>query len=135
MNTCTHFFIFSVPIVPNFILKLEEASQNPEDIFNDTSGVQYTVICSNRTSNDLVNSLTNGTSWIGPNFVSLLHSHVKCVREKIVNETARAILKEESKEEEYEEYGDANVKAGIMFGSKALMQMLFNPFVGPITNR
>ena len=124
-----------MPIVPNFILKLEEASQNPQDIFNETSGVDYIVICSNRTPTDSVHKLTNDTNWIGPDFVSLIQTEVKCVKEKVVNETARRILKEESKQEEYEEYGDANVKAGIMFGSKALMQMLFNPFVGPITNR
>ena len=121
-----------MPIIPNFILKLEEAAENPKDILNDTSSIEYRQICNNR---------TNDTAFSGPNFDADfdvdydVDYEVMCKQQKEVNETAERILREESKREEYEEYGDANVKAGIMFGSKALMQMLFNPFVGPITNR
>ena len=121
-----------MPIVPNFILKLEEAAENPKNLLNDTSSVEYIVICSNRTT-------SNDTSWNGPNFKANydvnIHKPVICKKTRVVNETAENILREESRQEEYEEYGDANVKAGIMFGSKALVQMLFNPFVGPVTNR
>ena len=125
------FLSISVPIIPNFILKLEAAAENPKDILNDTSSIVYKQICNNR---------TNDTAFSGPNFdvdfdVSYDDYEVICEQHTEVNETAERILKEQSRQEEYEEYGDANVKAGIMFGSKALMQMLFNPFVGPITNR
>lgn len=130
LRTINYCFLFSisVPIVPNFILKLEEAAQNPENILNDTSSFLYTEICSNR---------TNDTAFLGPDYdVDFnLDYDVICEKKKEVNKTAEKILKAEYRRQEYEEYGEANVKAGIMFGSKALMQMLFNPFVGPITNR
>ena len=113
------------------------------------------VVCKNRTVlNDLYPvqlgnqnfaSKQNGTHWAGPKYnvdksqpyvVSIGGSLPKeCETARVENKTAEKILKDLKKKEEVEEYGDANVKAGIMFGSKALVQMLFNPFVGPITNR
>jgi hypothetical protein len=30
---------------------------------------------------------------------------------------------------------DENISVGLMFASKAIMQLIANPFVGPVTNR
>ncbi|XP_052773017.1 synaptic vesicular amine transporter-like [Mya arenaria] len=125
-----------VPIIPNFILKLEEASKVPS---NNTEE-PYNTICVNRTNFDdaftksqikTMEPFGNDVAWNGSDYEPL--SPYECT--KVKNLTAEAILKKRKKEADYEEYGDANVKAGLMFGSKALVQMLFNPFVGPITNR
>ena len=32
-------------------------------------------------------------------------------------------------------FANENVKVGIMFASKAIMQIIVNPFVGPLTNK
>lgn len=39
------------------------------------------------------------------------------------------------KEKEHKLLTTENVKVGLMFGSKALIQLLTNPFIGPLTNR
>ncbi|XP_060557668.1 synaptic vesicular amine transporter-like [Ruditapes philippinarum] len=112
-----------VPIVPNFILKLEQQSEPKRNV------TEIDIVCEDRT-------ILNDDQVIGFNISDIqftTKNPKECKSER--NETAEKILKKEAKEEEYAEYGDANVKAGIMFGSKALVQMLFNPFVGPITNR
>lgn len=135
-----------MPIVPNFILKLEEDAKIKE---NKTEESVYYKICKNRTVID--DSYTesrlgfkgspaskrssgnsgNQVQWNESNYDA--RPPLEC--ESFLNKTADKIQKDEKQRKEYEEYGDANVKAGIMFGSKALVQMLFNPFVGPITNR
>ena len=33
------------------------------------------------------------------------------------------------------ELGSENVKVGLMFASKAIVQLITNPFIGPLTNR
>ncbi|XP_052224886.1 synaptic vesicular amine transporter-like [Dreissena polymorpha] len=132
-----------VPIVPNFILKLEESTANKG---NESSELDlYNIICKNRTNfNDSYTvHVAEKSSSISPKFLKS-HAHgngsgyqpgppIDC--ESVRNETAAEDIRKRAKAREYEEYGDANVKAGLMFGSKALVQMLFNPFVGPITNR
>jgi len=35
----------------------------------------------------------------------------------------------------HEELTDETVEVGVMFASKAFVQLLANPFVGPLTNR
>lgn len=129
-----------MPIVPNFILKLEEQAQPPKvNIIEQASET----VCVNRTiSNDDQGSRPrNLDNKQYPDYVNSsskqLTTTTQSPRECIskLNKTLLKKFEEERKQEEYSEYGDANVKAGVMFGSKALVQMLFNPFVGPITNR
>ena len=112
-----------MPIVPNFILKLEQQSKPKPNV------TEIDIVCTERTILTDDKNIDFNISDI--QFTTKNPKECKSER----NETAEKILKKEAKEQEYAEYGDANVKAGIMFGSKALVQMLFNPFVGPITNR
>lgn len=101
-----------MPIVPNFILKLEQ-SHSPKHNISEKFN------CSLSSAAVTWNSTSYNATQL----------------EDDCKARENAEEKKEEKEDEYEEYGDANVKSGIMFGSKALVQMLFNPFVGPITNR
>lgn len=131
-----------MPIVPNFILKLEESNAAKEEKPNITN-----IVCKERdviddsyerkiiregNLNDKDVSGAN-VSFVSDEYDASKGIPMECRNE--VNKTAEREYKKKKKQTEYEEYGDANVKAGIMFGSKALVQMLFNPFVGPITNR
>jgi len=40
-----------------------------------------------------------------------------------------------SKEDRHSDILDENMVVGMMFASKAILQLITNPFVGPITNR
>ena len=39
------------------------------------------------------------------------------------------------KEDRHKDILKENIKVGLMFASKAFLQLIANPFVGPITNR
>jgi DHA1 family solute carrier family 18 vesicular amine transporter 1/2 len=39
------------------------------------------------------------------------------------------------KQRRHEDILDENVAVGLMFASKAIMQLITNPFIGPLTNR
>lgn len=41
----------------------------------------------------------------------------------------------EAKQRRHETLSEENVHVGLMFGSKAMIQLLVNPFVGPWTNK
>lgn len=40
-----------------------------------------------------------------------------------------------TKRKRHKDIVNENVAVGLMFASKALMQLIANPFVGPLTNR
>ena len=42
---------------------------------------------------------------------------------------------ERQRELRHRRFANENVKVGIMFASKAIMQIIVNPFVGPLTNK
>ncbi|KAL4231166.1 hypothetical protein ACF0H5_008748 [Mactra antiquata] len=136
------FTFLSVPIVPNFILKLEEKAAKAAGKPNITNTVckLRNVVDDSYERKILQDGNINDKNVFGANVTFVTDEYdaskgipMECKNE--VNKTAEREYKKKKKQTEYEEYGDANVKAGIMFGSKALVQMLFNPFVGPITNR
>ena len=47
----------------------------------------------------------------------------------------RKVYLEEQRQHRHETLAEENVHVGLMFGSKALIQLLTNPFIGPITNK
>ncbi len=42
---------------------------------------------------------------------------------------------EAEKRRKHKELVEENVEVGVMFASKAVVQLITNPFVGPLTNR
>lgn len=50
-----------------------------------------------------------------------------------------SVVEEEPTEEEtrqrHETLAEENVHVGLMFGSKALVQLVTNPWIGPLTNK
>lgn len=41
----------------------------------------------------------------------------------------------EKEQERHETLSEENVHVGLMFGSKALIQLIANPLIGPLTNK
>lgn len=50
-------------------------------------------------------------------------------------EQSGAIAPNISQEQRHHDIVNENIRVGLMFASKAIMQLIINPFVGPITNR
>ena len=59
--------------------------------------------------------------------------------ESDLNETMKSIrelkIEESKKRRRHRELVSENVEVGIMFASKAVVQLIANPFVGPLTNK
>ena len=139
--------LFSVPIVPNFLRKLE----NPFEVVkvprqtNNTSN--YTTVC----------YFTNGTSapededfsttespfqqvvkHYGKSYGSTPSPQRYCYNVTVAhsNVTTTPAMDEITLEtQRHAELANENVKVGLMFASKAFVQLFTNPFVGSLTNR
>ncbi|ODM95681.1 Synaptic vesicular amine transporter [Orchesella cincta] len=76
---------------------------------------------------DLVPPLAN-TSSANTTFISEASNQA-------LNELAKSNRQKEIKLAKHKALADENVEVGVMFASKAFVQLLANPFVGPLTNR
>ncbi|XP_069140414.1 synaptic vesicular amine transporter-like [Argopecten irradians] len=131
-----------VPIIPNFIRKLEAPFHTmnvtvPED--------KYEIVCSNSTnytqpSNSMLDpgspgwsSFTTISSYYAPTTPGpLIYCENRTIKAK--NKSSEIVVVEEEVSR-HVELANENVKVGLLFASKALVQLLFNPFVGSLTNR
>jgi len=53
----------------------------------------------------------------------------------LITEAAKINRQKENKLAKHKALADENVEVGVMFASKAFVQLLANPFVGPLNNR
>ena len=51
------------------------------------------------------------------------------------NSTINRTAEQRIKNQRHEDILNENVAVGLMFASKSVMQMIINPFIGPLTNR
>lgn len=101
-------YFVSVPIVPNFLRKLDY----PFEYMNVSRPLpsNATKICKNETVP--IELCENSTSASLTTYETI---------------TVTMIRKAE--------LGNENVRVGLMFASKAIVQLVTNPFIGPLTNR
>lgn len=109
-----------VPIIPSYLYSLDESSdvmlknntlshQGPPNTFNSIVSLYDNTVRSNTArSTDLVPTV--------PTAPELPQNSSKCPQ-------ATSMLVNE------------NVKVGMLFASKATVQLITNPFIGPLTNR
>lgn len=55
-----------------------------------------------------------------------------CFTENLIGSTTES---PEEKEKRHKDLMEENVEVGIMFASKAFVQLVANPFVGPLTHK
>ncbi|KAH9524952.1 hypothetical protein Btru_028335 [Bulinus truncatus] len=139
-----------VPIVPNFLRKLE----NPYVAMNRTKmelGITETPGLELRCRNVSVSSGLNVSTLQGP--AGYVLSRIKDspryysqaygrreVREVCHNETvwhnlSAVYVTVTERSPRRADLDAENIEVGFMFASKAIMQLIANPFIGPITNR
>ncbi|XP_041370275.1 synaptic vesicular amine transporter-like [Gigantopelta aegis] len=123
-----------VPVVPNFLRRLANARKAA--LLNSVSKTNYT--CVTRPSFETFNTSqdTQGYSWEGMSNVPR-HYVMSTSLPLCVNFTGNMsdLSNKTDTETDHERFGDENIQVGLMFASKAIMQLLANPFIGPITNR
>ncbi len=126
-----HFNFFTVPVVPNFLRKLEHP------VKTITTNITRTIrVCTNQSvvPDSNLSDSSRGYSWEDvaglPRHYVMTTSlpYITCVHKNVTNTT-------EEETDDYEMSSNTNVQVGLLFASKAIMQLLFNPFIGPLTNR
>jgi hypothetical protein len=162
--------VFSVPIVPNFLLKLraeEEARLNAsranrsfvtEPPFGTTTqrGLPPWVVCRPLSEfppegvNASLNMLRRTLSYyVPPNAYLDQRTNMVCGNvtdwDKLStgptppdiggNWSYPGFIPEKEKRDRHSTIVDENVVVGLMFASKAIMQLIANPFIGPLTNQ
>lgn len=124
---------FSVPIIPNFLYATEFKGISAPLYLGSTTVSQhvltsptYSTIFSFFDNNTVAieESAPNGTAWTDDNTGTIPPP----VTGAIPAQQNNCLQGTEFLEEE-------NIRVGVLFASKALMQLLVNPFVGPLTNR
>ncbi|KAK3094299.1 hypothetical protein FSP39_000030, partial [Pinctada imbricata] len=133
----TNSFLLTVPIVPNFLWKIENPYEVMKMSMNDTGN--YTTVCQYVNSSDHV---TDDVPWSEKTLKTYVRStsspEMYCFNKSIDmdNVTTTPGYKEVTvATKRHASLANENVKVGLMFASKAFVQLLTNPFVGSLTNR
>lgn len=116
-----------VPIIPNFLRKLENPFEYVNQTFNRTT---LSTACVSRDEPEqsefqrLVRSYNKRLSYTESDCNNVTVNITVPDYDEIQIETRR-----------HAELANENVKVGLMFASKAMIQLIANPFVGHLTNR
>lgn len=127
-------FVFSVPILPEYLFELE----HPElkEHINDTI-TTMTRVCERQNISTDYQTIWNATqSLVGKysgKYTPLPEMDVICYN--VSKDTYYEHIRNISKELRHQELSEENVKVGILFASKAVVQLITNPFIGILTNR
>ncbi|KAK6186584.1 hypothetical protein SNE40_008598 [Patella caerulea] len=129
-----------VPVVPNFLRKLEDAHRKENVGKNRTVyvGPYYEIICYNRTNDS---ESDNHYTWKGVTYLPKYYVPTPTIENVCENVSidARNVTETFYVTTEsafgHEDLANENIKVGLMFASKAMIQLIVNPFIGLITNR
>lgn len=136
--------LLSVPVVPNFLRRLEKSHRKNTTtvkVINQTVTV-CTLVPDERyfPTTDIKNSSedSRGYSWDGlsdipRHYVMTTSVPYICVYSNETNLTN--VITTTDNKLDHKALANENVQVGLMFASKAIMQLLTNPFIGPLTNR
>ncbi|KAL0186495.1 hypothetical protein M9458_018165 [Cirrhinus mrigala] len=117
-SSSCHLSFFPVPIIPTFLYAIEHQTQERPSAA--PSEAQLVSVLSLYDNNTYTVSTANLTISSGANGSSGVNG----------SSAERHGCKEDSEFLEEE-----NVRVGLLFASKAMVQLMVNPFVGPLTNR
>ncbi|KAK7508697.1 hypothetical protein BaRGS_00000263 [Batillaria attramentaria] len=127
-----------VPVVPNFLRKKDvpymQVNRSKAELGITEEPVVET-ICQNRT--DLPEGNREGYSFttMFESYNPYTVSPVLCHTETFERNMSQEFLTVTEVMPRSAQLGNEDVRVGILFASKAIVQLLANPFIGPITNR
>lgn len=130
--------VLSVPIVPEFLYDINHPDEQtlPPNV-STTIATPKICTCPNKTGNSneaaTMPPTTLATGKIKfQKFSSFL---MRCAAEHFMGSTAMTTESPEKMEKRHKDLMEENVEVGIMFASKAFVQLVANPFVGPLTHK
>lgn len=113
--------------MPNFLRKLdfpfEEQNVTTYQLRNSSD------VCYNSSNLNFLPSLTKHYAYS----TSVWEYKCENISVGLINTTSYETITVETIRKA--ELGSENVKVGLMFASKAMVQLITNPFIGPLTNR
>jgi len=138
----SYLFVTLVPIIPNFLYKLE----HPNEVTTRNLTVMTSRKCRQLNDPPLSSHLDDSDyTHTSLSAAALHYAGVTALRSysRSTTSTSRPCLidvivvnaTEMSREARHRDILNENIAVGLMFASKAIMQLIANPFVGPVTNR
>ena len=118
--TCILLTPFSVPVMPSFLLSLSRKN------FNQTNNCSTTLIANHSTDSLPYSAVRSYTSRHPSWTLQMVRG-----RDYLVNSTCW----KRSEEVLHNQLSETNIRIGVMFASKSMVQLIANPFVGPLTNK
>lgn len=134
------FCLLAVPIVPNFLRKIESpyvvVNRSKSELgITEAPVVEERCISVNNTNNsDPYTSLPNFLYSKVPSYYVRGVSSI-CFNESVWRNLSNEFMTVTERSPRHADLDAENVEVGFMFASKAIMQLLANPFIGPVTNR
>lgn len=125
-----------VPIIPTFLYAMDHVTENLSTSSFSPSPLHTTLQPLNRSASSSVLSLYDNTTYnlqaSSSNITELLSAALNWSgnRSKDLDQGSLEGCQQDNHFLEEE-----NIRVGLLFASKALVQLLVNPFVGPLTNR
>lgn len=120
-----------VPIIPNFLYKLSHPDSVPSTSTDPTS--TRSAYCEPLPSQSLIRRTME--SYADRRAVQLPYCSVNDSDGRVPEATTQPYNDTAMREARHRDILDENIHVGLMFASKAITQLIANPFVGPITNR
>ena len=120
----------SVPIIPNFLYQRSHPDDGNTSIIESWRAPPE----HNCTTADSYESLKHFSRGISLNNAC---DNIRALQADVTNRTTSWIREQQRaiKQKRHDDIINANIPVGLMFASKAIVQLIANPFVGPLTNR
>lgn len=120
-----HLSFSPVPIIPTFLYATEHQTQERQSATPSEAQPTYTSILSLYNNTTYTITVTTANLTISSSALSTNGS----------SGVNRSSADRHGCKEDSEFLEEENVRVGLLFASKALVQLMVNPFVGPLTNR
>lgn len=127
-------FSVSVPIMPEYLYRL--AHPNTSMYGPDSKSPQGAYVpCTTTPSSESTEAYDYYDETTPSDYAETEASAPKTTPCMVFDPNVTTTVDPEAEEQRHEYMTRENIYVGLMFGSKALIQLITNPFVGPMTNR
>ncbi|KAL6263665.1 hypothetical protein P5V15_003756 [Pogonomyrmex californicus] len=123
-----------VPIIPEFLYDIKHPNATLSDHLEGSASRQTTVVTTSSTTTTTPKCSCAPNASVASS-LEFLHVTTPSMNLSEVTATNLTLLDTKEKEQRHRELLEETVAVGMMFASKAFVQLLANPIVGPLTHK
>ncbi len=123
-------YIFAVPIIPKFLFKLDKSAISVSKLNVEVKNASRSALFNNTDCSQVIDG-----NFLFVNELTDIIYICENTSTNINNASATDTLARNLEKARHNMLVDETVKVGLMFASKAIVQIMTNPLIGPLTNR